>query len=352
MDKARIAVIGLGWIGFRHAQLALESQEIELVAVCDALEIAEKQAVKLGKPFYRNHNEMMDKEAIDGVVVATPTRLHVPIGVACAERGLHILVEKPISDSMEDSNTLVKAAANNHVQLLVGHYRRFHRPVVAAREIVKSGRIGRFIGVSGMWSVLKEPQYFEPEWRRKPGAGPILTNMIHDVDCLRYICGEIAGIQSITSNKIRRHEIEDTAGVLIHFENGGIGTFLLSDTAPSPWNFEAATGDNPDLYKTGKNCYHFFGSEGSFSFPDLNIWCYPDSEHSGWKNPIKICETALSSTDEPKEPLALQLDHFGRVIAGKEKPRCSGLDGMTTLSVIQSIFQAGLSGAKVTPSIP
>jgi predicted dehydrogenase len=345
VNKVRIAVIGLGWIGFRHAQLAMAIDELELAAVCDPAEKAGELARQLGKPFYRDHREMMDKETLDGVVVATPTGLHVDVGIECARRGVHLLVEKPVADTVEEGRRLVQAAEESRVQLLIGHYRRFNPAVEAAREIVQSGSIGRLLGVSGLWTVFKEPEYFVPEWRRKPGAGPVLTNLIHDVDCLRFICGEITGVQSMTSAAAREFEVEDTAGVLLRFANGAIGTMLVSDTTPSPWGFEAATGDNPDLYKTGENCYHILGSEGSFSFPELRIWRYSDRTKAGWRYPIEKTSLADNVSAADLEPLATQLAHFGRVIRGQEKPRVSGRDGLQTLAITRSVLETGVSEA-------
>lgn len=345
MSKVRIAVIGLGWIGFRHAQLAMASDEVELAAVCDPAEKAGELVRQLSIPFYRDHREMMDKERLDGVVVATPTGLHADVGIECARRGLHLLVEKPVADTVEEGRRLVQAAEEARVQLLVGHYRRFNPAVEAAREILQSGAIGGLVGMVGLWAVFKEPEYFAPEWRRKPGAGPVLTNLIHDVDCLRFICGEIAEVQSMTSAAARQFEVEDTAGVLLRFANGALGAMLVSDATPSPWGFEAATGDNPDLYKTGENCYHFFGSGGSFAFPELRVWRYPDQNKTGWRHPIEKASATEKKFAPDLEPLAAQLAHFGRVIRGREAPRVSGLDGLRTLAVTRSVLEAGIAGS-------
>jgi predicted dehydrogenase len=341
MQKRRIAIIGLGWIGYHHAQLAMASEEFELVAVSDPCEAARTLALQLDRPIYSDYLELLNSQQLDAVVVATPTGLHVPVGIECAQAGLHLLVEKPIADGCAEALRLVEAAETSGVQLLVGHYRRFNRAVEAARDLVQSGRIGRLVGVSGLWALFKEPAYFEPEWRRKPGAGPVLTNLIHDIDCLRYICGEIRSVQSITSTAVRGHQVEDSAAVILQFSNGALGTFLVSDAALSPWGYEAATGDNPDLYASGENCVYFVGSEGCFAFPELRIWRNSDPQKIGWRHPIQPEPRSEELFKGEFDPFAAQLSHFRRVIDGLEPPRVNGRDGLQSLAVTRAVLEAG-----------
>ena len=106
------------------------------------------------------------------------------------KHGVHMLVEKPITDTVAEANALIEAAEAHGVQLLVGHHRRHNRLVQQARDIVQSGRIGDLVGVTAMFSLLKPEDYFQVKWRSQPGGGPILINLIHDIDNLRFICGE------------------------------------------------------------------------------------------------------------------------------------------------------------------
>ena len=102
------------------------------------------------------------------------------------------------------------------VPVLVGHHRR-HNPIIAkAREIVRSGRLGRLTSVTALWTLQKPDDYYDIEWRRKPGGGPVLTNLIHDIDTVRFICGEIESLQAVVSNAgagiaVQRHRRRDAA---------------------------------------------------------------------------------------------------------------------------------------------
>jgi predicted dehydrogenase len=181
---------------------------------------------------------MLRQDKPDGVVLATPNHLHVEQALECIGSGVPCLVEKPIAHTLEEGKRLVEAAEKASHKLLVGHHRR-HSPILhKAVEIVQSGVLGRLVGVMGS-AVFYKPDnegYYDPpnEWRRKRGGGPILINMVHEVSNLRAMVGEIVAVQAFASSATREFEVEDTVAISLRFENGALGSFLLSDTAASP----------------------------------------------------------------------------------------------------------------------
>ena len=347
----RLAVIGAGWVGAKHARLAAAQADCELVAICDAAADSRALAQTLGAQHYDDYRALIDRqpldgEALDGVVVATPTASHAEIGIACAERGLHLLIEKPIAADLESAHQLVDAAARNGVTLAIGHHRRFSTAVGAAREIVRGGEIGRLVGFHGFWMLLKEPAYFKTGWRSGAGAGPVMINLSHDIDCLRTICGDIASVRAIVTNSGRGGPVEDTAALLLELEGGAVGTVLASDAAPSPWSYEATTGENSDFFQTGEACYYFFGTEGALAFPRLELWRYEAQDAVGWRQPIARQTRMIA----PVDPLAVQMAHFCRVVAGLEAPRVDGRDATKTLASTLAILAAGAGATPVRPA--
>src|SRR5207237_7798811 len=129
------------------------------------------------------------------------------------------------------------------VALLVGHHRRYNPVIEKSRELVRSGALGKLITVVALWLIRKPDDYFEIAWRREQGGGPILINLIHDIDDLRYICGEIDSVQAMTSNAMRGFAVEDTAAITLRFFNGAIGTVTVSDAVPAPWWWEITSGE-------------------------------------------------------------------------------------------------------------
>ncbi len=92
--------------------------------------------------------------------------------------------------------------------------------------------------------LAKPDDYFEVAWRREAGAGPIFTNLIHDIDLMRALCGDVTSVQAIETNAIRGHAVEESAAVLLRFENGALGTLNVSDATVAPWSWETTSGEN------------------------------------------------------------------------------------------------------------
>ena len=108
----------------------------------------------------------------------------------------------------------------------------------------------------------------------KKGGGPILTNLIHDIDCLRRICSDIETVTAHVSNETRGFEVEDSAAITMQFSSNALGSIFLTDAGPSSCSFEASTGENQDFAHLGNCCYRFIGNEGSLDFLKMGLWKY------------------------------------------------------------------------------
>ena len=343
-DKVRLGIIGLGWIGTtQHARAAVQIEGCQLVAVSDVNPSAEKTAEQFHARFYPDCREMLDKEKLDGVVVATPTHLHASIGVECAKRGLHLLMEKPIASTLEESDKLIEAARENKVRLLVGHHRRFNPYVEEMRRIVTEGQLGKLVGMVVLWALLKSDDYYEPAWRRQKGAGPITNNVIHDIDVLRVIGGGVSRVYAEKSHEVRKFEVEDTGSITLRFVNGAIANIFISDAVPSPWADEHTTGEITAFPQYGENCYYVFGTQASLSFPHLKKVFYPDPIKRGWREPLAFEEINVPFYN----PYEKQMKHFIKVIKGEENPMTTGEDARRTLEVILSVFESCETGQPI-----
>ena len=238
VSPVRLAVIGAGLIGRTHTRIIQQEPAAEIVAVADPMPAAAAFASEQGIPYFADYLEMLDAVKPAGVVIATPNALHLPVALACAERGVPMLVEKPIADTVEAAQTMVEAAERAGVALLVGHHRR-HNPIIqTARDIVQGGRIGRLAAVTCLYLLQKPDSYFEMAWRREAGGGPVLINLIHDIDNLRFICGEISTVHAVSANAVRGFAVEDTAAVIVSFTSGALATLTISDAVASPWGWD------------------------------------------------------------------------------------------------------------------
>ena len=341
MTQIDIAVVGAGLFGRKHIETMRHEPACRLAAIADPTPEAEAYARELDVPCFKDYSEMLDRVRPRAAIIATPNVLHVPVGIACAERGVHMLVEKPIADTVEAAMHLTAAAERAGVALLVGHHRR-HNPIIeTAREVVHSGRIGRVTAISAQWMLLKAQEYFDAVHRRSPGAGPVLTNAVHDIDDLRFICGDIVSVQAMTSNAVRQYPVEDTAVILLRFASGALATLTVSDTAVAPWSWELTSGENPFYPRNDENCYLISGTEGALAVPTLDLWRY--GAQKGWGSPLIRERLEVTATD----PLVRQIGHFCSVIRGEAEPKVSGRDAVKTLLAVQAVFEAARTGQTI-----
>lgn len=336
MSDLKIAVAGAGLIGRHHVQLIQESGSCELLALVDPAPAAADFAREAGVPIHPNLADLLSTERPDGVIVATPNSLHVQNGLDCVEYGVPVLVEKPIADSADEAARLVEAAEAANVPLLVGHHRR-HSPILAkTREIVEDGTLGQVVSVMGNALFYKPARYFEEgPWRGEVGGGPILINVIHEVDNLRSLCGDIVDVQAFSSNATRGFPVEDTVAINLRFESGALGTFLLSDTAASARSWEQTSQENSSYaHYPDEDCYLIAGTHGSLAVPTMRLKVY--SGERSWWEPFHEDIVHVDRAD----PLARQLEHFCCVIRGEEQPLVTGRDGLQTLRVTLAIHEA------------
>ena len=345
MGKTRIAVVGAGLIGQAHMRVAQASPTVSLSAVVDPAPAAAALAARAGVPLYTSLEELLARDKPDGVVLATPNQLHVAHALTCLQAGLPMLLEKPIAPTVAEAERLVQAATVVNARILIGHHRA-HSPIMAkARAVVESGQLGRLVAVVGSATFFKPDHYFEDgPWRREPGGGPILINMIHEVYNLRLLCGEIVAVQAIASNAVRGFAVEDTVAVTLQFASGALGSFMLSDTAASARNWEHTSQENK-AYPSydDEDCYVIAGTHGSLSIPTMRIKRYPRSEDRSWWKPFEVGVIGMLRDD----PLKHQMEHFGAVVRGETQALVSARDGLQNLRVTEAVTQAARSGQTV-----
>ena len=334
-----LGLLGVGLIGKRHAEIILKYKDAKLVAVADPDPSAEKYAKEIGVSYFKSLSEMLSSSSLDGVIIATPNNLHVEHGIECIQKNIPSLIEKPLASTAQDAAIISKASEDSGVPVLVGHHRR-HNPIIkAAKKIVDSGEIGDVRSFHANCWLFKPDEYFEESvWRTKKGAGPVSVNLVHDIDLLRYICGEVVSVQAQTIKSRRGHENEDVASVLLRFDTDIVGTISVSDTIVSPWSWELTAKENPAYPPTSENCYLFGGDHGSLSVPDLTIW--KNIEKRGWWEPIHSSKHSIITTD----PLMNQIDHFCSIIKGKNAPLVSAEEGLQNLKVLEGIYESAESG--------
>jgi predicted dehydrogenase len=341
--RLNIVAVGAGAIGRTHIDLIRRSTECTLAAIVDPVPRAGDLAQQLGVQHFDDLDALLARQRPDGAIIASPNHLHVEQGLAFIAAGIPCLIEKPVAHDVASGERLRAAAEKFGDRVLIGHH-RLHSPIIAeARKVIAGGALGTIVAVMGSALFYKPDTYFdEGPWRREPGGGPILINMIHEVASLRALCGEIAAVQAFTSNEIRRHAVEDTASITLRFANGALGTFLLSDTAASSLSWEQTSREDPVFaHDPGKDNCVVTGTTGSLFIPTLRLRTFAGER--SWRTPLDERVHAPERAD----PLQRQLTHFCAVVRGEAKPLVSVRDGLQNLRVVEAIVEAARTGGTV-----
>lgn len=227
----RLAVVGAGWAGSRQIEAVAElGRHIEVVALIDNdAEFLARQARKLGvAKRYSDLREALEDPDIDAVSICTPHALHMPMAMAVAEAGRHILVEKPMATTVADATRMLEAAAANGVCLFVAESDVYQPHIAALREIVQTGRyIGNLVAAAYVTG-YRAPDASYPgrrSWLTQPahgGSGAWMLNGIHAVAQLRRVLGEVRTVYILDHKAptYQRHDIEGTMSGVLTMEDG------------------------------------------------------------------------------------------------------------------------------------
>ncbi|MDO6355559.1 Gfo/Idh/MocA family oxidoreductase [Caloramator sp. CAR-1] len=234
--KLKFAIIGCGRISYKHVEAIVNNhEEAELVATCDVdIEKAREKANEYINKIegakvnvYADYKEMLEKEDIDVVTIATESGYHPEIAIYCMEKGKHVIVEKPMALSTKDADKMIEIAKGKGVKLCVCHQNRFNKPIQMLRRALEEGRFGKLI--NGMASIRwnRNMNYYkQAPWRGtwELDGGTLMNQCIHDIDLLQWMMGgEIDSVYAQTGNFIRDIEAEDFGAIIIRFKNGAIG---------------------------------------------------------------------------------------------------------------------------------
>lgn len=308
MDKIRVGVVGAGAFGRHHARVYASLPDAELTGVADIKEERARQvASPLGVKAYSDPAELFGK--VDAVSIAVPTSLHAEIGEQFLQRGVHVLIEKPIAHTLEDADRLIRAAESNRRILQVGHLERFNPAVEMLREIVTRPR---FFESHRMGS-------FSP---RSLDIDVVLDLMVHDLDIICSLVNSPAAQIHAVGIAILTDRI-DIANARIHFEDGCVA------------NITASRVSMEKIRKLRLFQKHQYISL-DYGRQDISVFSLKHKPEGGI--PDIVSDTL---TPDRKEPLYEELNAFLKTVGGREPLRCSGPEGRRALELaLQVLSQA------------
>lgn len=235
----RVAVIGCGDISALHFDALTTTKGVELVALCDTDDARLAAAVtEQGVPGFTSHAELFDTVPLDAVHVTTPHHEHASVAIAALERGIHVLLEKPLAHSRADAARLLTAAEASTATLGVCFQNRYNAPVQAAKAIIDSGELGAIRGIAATVLWHRSPDYYRDRpWRGQwatGGGGLLMNQAIHTLDLVQWFGGAVTSVQGTASTRALGDviEVEDTAELaLVH--TSGARSILYATLAHS-----------------------------------------------------------------------------------------------------------------------
>ena len=244
--KVRLAVIGVGVMGSSHVKdIATRLPNTQLAAVCDIIpERADQYASQYQVPAFYDYRDMLDKVALDGIVIATPHYDHTPISIDALQRGIHVLVEKPLAVHVKDGRKMIAAYEQARlkkpdIQFAIMFMSRLHSQWKKIKEILDAGELGKLVRAT--WLITDwfrtQTYYDNGGWRATwsgEGGGVLLNQCPHNLDLYQWFFGlpkRVAGFAHI--GKYHNIEVEDEVTGYFEHENGMVGHFVTT-TAESP----------------------------------------------------------------------------------------------------------------------
>ncbi len=292
----KVGVIGAGVMGENHIRNYCQIPGVELVGIADLdkgrVEALSRQFTTEG---FQNYHELL-KHGLDAVSIVVPTTLHKKVALDAINSGANLLVEKPIADTLENAEMIVRAAEKEKLKLMVGHIERFNPAVMKIKEIITKGGLGRVVSIS-----TRRVGPFNPRVR---DVGVIMDIGVHDIDILSYLYNAPVSEVYVIAGRVN-HYFEDHATVMLRFDGDRAG--MLETNWLTPQKMRSFT---------------VIGTEGVGygDYIEQKVIIYDKD----WIKEAKI---------EKKEPLKNELESFLQVCRTDGMPLATGEDGIHALRV-------------------
>ena len=271
---------------------------------------------------YTTVEELLSDGALDAIYVSTPVYLHCDQVIAAAERGFHVLCDKPMAMNAAECQRMIDACQANGVHLQICFLFRFHSCFQQIKKWVAEGRLGGI--VQGRAPFLKPFPIPPGAWRGNPeqgGGGSLMDLGSHGVDLLRYIVGEVSQVSAFCNTVFHGYDVEETGTIMMRFENGAHG---FVDTS-----FAAAGCDL---------VLEIYGTDGG-------VWVYNDD---GWKIKLTVSDESQTVSSPFEDLYQYQFEHFARCVTEGEEPIVTGIDGLRTNQILAAAYESDRTGRAVS----
>lgn len=326
----KILIAGLGSIGRRHFRNFIVFDQTDLILLrTRKATLADDELA--GYPVETDIREALQRHKPDAVVVANPTALHLDVAIPAAESGCHILLEKPVSHSLDGLDTLQNTAEKKGSKILVGFQFRYHPTLSKARELIQSGALGQVLTVHAHWGEYLPnwhpwEDYSQSYAARADLGGGVIGTLTHPLDYLRHLIGKIDALWSFNGHiSPLQMDVEDVAEIGLKFASGAIGGVHINYVQRPPVHRLEIVGTNGTLrWDNADGTLHFHKMPAPFG-------SYSDAP------PAPVVESFFLPTGFDRNDLFLaQTRHFLNIARGQEEPVCTLEDGIRIQKLVQA----------------
>jgi UDP-N-acetylglucosamine 3-dehydrogenase len=322
MTKA--AVIGVGSMGFNHTRVYAELPGVELVGVSDTnLERAKFVADKFGTQAYNDHRELLEKTKPEVVSITVPTSLHEAVATDVLQSGAHVLVEKPITATLEEGKRLIAFAKKMERKLMVGHIIRFNPAIRALKDQLEADKLGRIIQI-----FCRRAGPFPARIR---DVGVVVDLAPHDLDIMRFITGlEPLRVYAETEQHIHTKH-EDLLFALLRFPEGITGALEINWLTPTKLREVLVLGER-GLFRVDDLLQDLYFYENSLANSEL---------HTQLQNIKGVSEGSMTRFALNRiEPLKAELEAFITCVRENKPVPISGEDGLAALRLALALVES------------
>lgn len=340
MQVLRYAIIGCGRISPNHLMAAKENN-LNIVALCDLIpDSMVDKITKCGLPNdikqYTDYKQMLEEENLDLVAIATESGKHAAIALDCIEKGVNVIIEKPLALSLEDADAIISNAEKKGIKVCACHQNRFNKSIQKIREALEQGRFGRlFHGAAHVRWNRGRAYYEQAPWRGtwEQDGGALMNQCIHNIDLLRWMMGdEVTEVVAYTDRLNHDYiEAEDFGIALVKFKNGAYG-IIEGTTNIYPVNLEET------LY--------IFGEKGTVkagghSVNIIEEWIFADQIDDPETIKAQFQENPPNIYGFGHKPLYADMID---AIKNNRKPYVDAQAGKRALELVLGIYQSALEG--------
>ncbi len=357
MAAIRTALIGCGKVGQIHAAALSSLAESQFVGVCDAnADRASLFAARFNVPAFDDLHALLREAKPQAVLICTPHPLHASPAILAAERGVHVLIEKPMAANLADCDAMLAAAQRGGARVGVISQRRFYEPVRRVKDALDAGKIGRpVLCVFEMFSWRDRAYYQSDPWRGRwdtEGGGVLVNQSPHMLDLIQWFMGDIEEVSGLWGNLNHPYiEVEDTALAILRFKSGALGSIVASvSQRPGLWSRVHVHGSNgASVGVETDRGPTFIAGVSEIAEPPLNhLWTIPEEEHllAEFQAEDRARFQKVNATTHYH---ALQIRDFLRAVHEERPPFVTGEDGRKVVALVESIYRSQSEHRSVCP---